>query len=186
MKAGRPNSRKMRAMPAWIIPAVWVPGSPGSGPGQSLQAIGVRVGQHLGEGVADRADSHSAHQTRALALPGLFQPQPCLMFLNSGSTPSSAIPRANARGTLGNLARLFAYEVITSRAGKSGSVQISRRCWRACQAARDAPVPPTPPSSGYSNGYAAGTLTSLARTTLPFRKRAATRQRRQRNTASLP
>jgi hypothetical protein len=63
MKAGRPTSRKIRATPAWICPAVRVPGArQGGGLGQAGQACEVGEGQHLRDRVTGRQHSDPAHQ----------------------------------------------------------------------------------------------------------------------------
>jgi len=73
MKAGSPTSRKIRAMPAWISPAVRVPGRATGGLSQAGQACRVGEGQHLVDRVTGRQQGDPAHQCLTRLLPGVLQ-----------------------------------------------------------------------------------------------------------------
>ena len=73
IKADRPTSRKIRAMPAWISPAVRVPGARRGGLGQAGQARRVGEGQHLRDRISDRQYGDPAHQHLTRLLPCILQ-----------------------------------------------------------------------------------------------------------------
>ena len=75
MRANGPTPRKSRVRPAWISPAVRVPGGrQGAGSGEARNAGRVGVGQHLAERIARGQDRHPAHQHLARLLPGVLEP----------------------------------------------------------------------------------------------------------------
>src|SRR4051794_25414884 len=69
MKADRPTSRKIRAMPAWISPAVRVPGArQGAGrarPGTRAGAVKARIGRGVGVRGARRGGGGASRAGRA-------------------------------------------------------------------------------------------------------------------------